>query len=245
MDAAYSTPAWQFNAHNERNDSDGESGAGFTCRDDSWPTGRVRLGWLAGCAGLLSLLGAGCGETFAGPPELVPAQLSRSLDSLVPLAEGDSIDLLPPIQGGYVLFVGAAVRNVSAQGGSLLGELRRARGSDGSPLTQPGAVLYSDERSVKLQPLPGGFAVPEATTGWLLSAPNPNDTANISTCPNPLDIAMVDTELFLQVTFRDVAGRTATSYRRVTPRCAQADPMTAMDCRCQCEANYQPKKCLL
>lgn len=242
MDAAYSTAAWQFNACEELADSDGKSSLQPAPEVARRPACRARCLGLVAWAGLV--LSSGCGETFSGPPELVPAQLARSLDRLLPLAEGESIDLLPPIQGGYVLFVGAAVRNVSASGGSLLGELRRARASDGTPLSQPGAVLYSDERSVKLQPLPGDFAVPGGTSGWLLSAPNPNDTANISTCPNPLDLSIVDSELYLQLTYRDVAGRTATSTRKVVPRCAQADAMTQQDCRCQCEANYQPKKCL-
>lgn len=242
MDAAYSTATRQFNGCVRAGDSDG-NWARLATPDPSARTMRSWAHVLVALAGIC--MGAGCGETFDGPPELVPAQLSRSLDSLVPLGDGDSIDLLPPIQGGYVLFVGAAVRNVSKTGGSLLGELRRARASDGTPLSQPGGVLYSDERSVTLQPLPGGFAIPDARPGWLLSAPNPNDTANIAACPNPLEIAMVDSELFLQLTFRDAAGRSATSYRKVVPRCAQADAMTAMDCRCQCEANYQPRKCTL
>ncbi len=250
MDAAYSTAGGQFNARAEVSVSL-PSGVGLLA--ESGPLSRRQRASVGpsrrrsqGAVLSLACFMLACGETFDGPPELVPAQLSRSLDSLVPVADGDSLDLLPPIQGGYVLFVGAALHNFSRQGGgSLLGELRRARAADGTPLNQPGAVLYSDERTVGVIPLPGSFPVPNLTTGWQLSAPNPNDTANISTCPNPLDLSIVDSELFLQITFRDRVGRSATSYRKVVPRCAQADAMTAKDCRCQCGASYQPQKCTI
>jgi len=250
MDAAYSTAAGQFNACAEvsgtRPSSVGSAAGAGPLRERSHASVGPSIWHGPGALASLVCCMLACGETFDGPPELVPAQLSRSLDRLVPVADGDSLDLLPPIQGGYVLFVGAALHNFSSQGGgSLLGELRRARATDGTPLSQPGAVLYSDERTVGVIPLPVSFPVPSPTSGWQLSAPNPNDTANISTCPNPLDISIVDSELFLQITFRDRAGRSATSYRKVVPRCAQADAMTAMDCRCQCGASYQPQKCTL
>lgn len=194
------------------------------------------------CAFLL-----GCGESFDGPPEIVPARLNTTLDSFTVLKDGDAIDLQPPIQGGWVLFVGAAVRNFSSSGGSLLGELRRAKASDGSPLSQPGSILYSDERTAPTVALPAGF-VPPSTSGtvaWRLTEPNPNDTANISTCPNPLDINIADVVFFLQVTYRDKLGRSATSYRKVVPRCTSPDPLAMADCRCQCAANYLPEKCVI
>lgn len=202
-----------------------------------------------GVAGLAFVCVAllGCGESFDGPPEIVPARLNTTLDSFTVLNDGDTIDLQPPIQGGWVLFVGALVRNLSASGGSLLGELRRAKASDGSPLSQPGSILYSDERTAPTEALPAGFPAP-ATPGsvpWRLTHPDPNDTANISTCPNPLDIDIVDGVFFLQITYRDKLGRSATSYRKVVPRCTSPDPQSMADCRCQCAANYLPEKCVV
>jgi hypothetical protein len=146
-----------------------------------------------------------------------------------------------------VLFVGAVVRNFSQRGGSLLGELRRGKAPDGSMLSQPGGVLYSDERTAPLAPLPSELAVPSPVGAgtWFITSPNPNDTANIATCPNPLDLDIVDGTFYLQVTYRDKLGRSATSYRRVIPRCLQTDPQAAAACRCECSASYQPEKCAI
>lgn len=204
--------------------------------------------WTVRAGLLLAVMsGSGCEESFDGPPEIAPARLTPSLDTLSLLSDGDAIELQPPIQGGWVLFVGAVVRNFSSRGGSLLGELRRAKAADGSLLSQPGGVLYSDERTAPLSALPAGFVAPssDGTAPWRLTMPNPNDTSNIATCPNPLDLDIVDGTFFLQVTYRDKLGRSATSYRKVIPRCVQADPQANAACRCECQASYQPDKCVL
>ncbi len=248
MSAAYFSRTAQFN---DRSDWPEMSSCASLYSDEntafSGGIHKRRLTAFVGSACLLVLsLGLfACEESFEGPPEIVPARLTVSLDSLVVLNDGDSIDLQPPIQGGWVLFVGAVVRNVSQRGGSLLGELKRAKAPDGSPLAVPGGVLYSDERTAPLAPLPSGFAPPrsDGAAPWYLTMPNPNDTSNIATCPNPLDLDIVDGAFYLQVTYRDKLGRTASSYRKVIPRCTQADPQAAATCRCECSANYQPEKC--
>lgn len=250
MSAAYSSTTAQFNDRSGRpvtpgsaaQPSDDRAGQrGASCR--SRLTARVA----SACLGLLGLGLLGCEESFDGPPEIIPARLTTSLSELTVLRDGDTIDLQPPIQGGWVLFVGGVVRNFSRRGGSLLGELRRAKASDGSALSQPGGVLYSDERTTPLAPLPDGFAPPSSDGAgvWQLTQPNPNDTANIATCPNPLDLDIVDGTFYLQVTYRDKLGRSASSYRKVVPRCTQPDPQAAATCRCECQANYQPERCMI
>lgn len=182
---------------------------------------------------------AGCEETFDGPPEILPVQFELGADAtlpptLVPIADRDTVSLTRPIQGGHVLFIGARVRNISDKGASVLGELRRSKGPDGTPLSQPGGVLYSDERSVTVEQL---------ADGWKQVVASPNDMANIPGCPNLLDVDIVDNPLFLVVRYTDGKGRTATAARAVTPRCLDADAAARRSCVCECQARYTVDRC--
>lgn len=182
----------------------------------------------------------GCDETFDGPPEIVPLQFelgagATSPPTLVPIAERDPVSLTRPIQGGHVLFIGAKVRNLSDKGASVLGELRRSKAPDGTPLSEPGGVLYSDERSVSVELL---------ADGWKQVTASPDDLANIPGCPNLLDVDIVDNPLFLVVRYTDGKGRTATATRTVTPRCLDADGTARRSCICECQARYTVDRCL-
>lgn len=177
---------------------------------------------------------AGCDETFDGPPEIVPVQFAPLSPTLVPIADPDTVSLVRPIQGGHVLFIGARVRNMSANGASVLGELRRSKAPDGTALTAPGGILFSDERSVTVDVLPDGSRQVQ---------PSPNDLANIPSCPNPLDVDIVDNPLFLVVRYTDGKGRTATATRTVTPRCLQTDDASRRSCICECQARYTVDRC--
>jgi hypothetical protein len=189
-----------------------------------------------------SLLTSGCGEKFDGPPEIIPAQLVFDANtggaSLLPILDGDTVQLVPPIQGGYVLFIGAVGRNLSMRSASLLGELRRSVADDGTALSEPGRVLVSDERSVrvvKITPVDGIFdQAAEA---------DPNEVSNIPTCPNPLDVDIVDNSLFLVMTYKDGQGRSASAVRTVVPRCTQTDTEVRKSCICQCLAGYTTNRC--
>lgn len=184
---------------------------------------------------------AGCGEKFDGPPEIVPAELTFSHSdgtaTLRPISDGDTVQLLQPIQGGFVLYVGALGRNLSLKSASLLGELRRSAAPDGTPLEQPGGVMYSDERSVKIEL----FSTAQGTHRVL---PDPNEVTNIPGCPNPLDVDVVDNPLFLVLTYKDATGRSVQAVRSVVPRCMQSDSESRASCICQCAAGYTTARCL-
>lgn len=194
---------------------------------------------------LAGSLWGGCGESFDGPPEIVPAQLltSGAALSLSPIADGDSVRLVQPVQGGYVLFIGVLGRNLSTRSASLRGALRRSQASDGTPLDKPGGVLYFDERSVGVQPLSPELKPPTAAPGWQQVLPEPNDTANIPACPNPLDADVVDNPLFLEVTYKDGQGRSASAVHKVVPRCMQDETEERAACICQCMARYTTTRC--
>lgn len=193
---------------------------------------------------MLFLTGA-CGEKFDGPPEIVPAELtfgpgsSEGEATLRPISDGDTVQLLQPVQGGFVLYVGALGRNLSLKSASLLGELRRSQAPDGTPLTEPGGVMYSDERSVRIE-----VASTALGTGTNRVLPDPNEVANIPGCPNPLDVDVVDNPLFLVLTYKDAAGRSVQAVRSIVPRCMQSDSPSRATCICQCLAAYTTERCL-
>lgn len=193
------------------------------------------------CALLLFIAGAAaCEEAFDGPPELVPARLDDG-GNLIALADGDEVELVRPIQGGHVLFVGALLRNVSSRG-SVLGELRRSE-APGTPPGEPGPILVSDERSAAVEPLPGGTPAPSAAPGWKRLEPDPTNLANVPACPNFLDVDAVDNQLFLRVVYR-YGGREVAAARKVWLRCAQRDAASQRECRCECLARYTIERCL-
>jgi hypothetical protein len=80
---------------------------------------------------------------------------------------------------------------------------------------------------------PGLFQVPA----------DPNEVTNIATCPNPLDVDVVDNQLFLVITYKDADGRSAREVRSVVPRCTQMDPALREACICQCLAGYTTSRC--
>jgi hypothetical protein len=181
---------------------------------------------------------AGCEERFAGLPEIIPAELDVSgpsgIATLRPIADGDTLHLTQPVQGGFVLYVGALGRNLSTRSASLLGELRRSQAGDGTPLEEPGGVMYSDERSVKIE---------LSTLGMQAVLPDPNEVANVPACPNPLDVDVVDNPLYLVLTYKDAAGRSARAVRSVIPRCMQTSAELRNSCVCQCLAGYTTTRC--
>lgn len=189
---------------------------------------------------LATIWTAGCGEKFAGLPEIVPAELSFGHDGeavLRPIRDGDTVQLLQPVQGGFVLYVGAFGRHLSLKSASLLGELRRSQAADGTPLAEPGGVMYSDERSVRIE-------VFSSEQGTHRVMPDPNEVANIPGCPNPLDVDVVDNPLFLVLTYKDATGRSVQAVRSIVPRCTQSDAQSRATCVCQCLAGYTTERCL-
>lgn len=201
--------------------------------------GRLSFLMLLPALALLAACPEPCGALGdpTAAPELVPAALQPG-GPLAPLAEGDPIDVLRPIQGGHVLFAGAFVRNVArcSGGGSLRGELRRDSGG------KPGGLLYFDERTVYLEPVQPGEAAPPGP-GWGRPPLSIGEVANIPICPNLLDTEFLDQPTWLQISYTGADGKAVSTSRRVVPRCRQPHPGEAALCRCECSANYTIERC--
>lgn len=188
------------------------------------------VGLFAGCAA--------CVPPSLPPIEVVPARLEEG--RLIPLLDGDFVDLVRPIQGGHVLFIGALLRNPADGDGTVLGELRQV-GADGAV----GPVIVYDERTTAHEALPAGTPPPSGPgeTGWRQITPDISSVANIPVCPDFLDYDLVDATVFLRIRFKDSRGREGFADRKVKTRCLQTDPMERSLCRCECTAKYTIDRC--
>ena len=214
---------------------------------------RVRRTWdfgllAAGLAALLTALlaaglGAGCQGGVPGSLEVIPAQFAGS--GLVAVGSGAPVELVRPIQGGHVLFIGALVRGASGSRGTIRGELRRGESAAGEPLATPGPIIVFEERSTSLVELPAGPAPPTPDPGWQQVRPDIGEVANIPACPNFLPIEIPDRTLQIQIVYTDEKGNTGTALRPVMPRCTQAQTSARNLCLCECRANYTIERCFM
>jgi hypothetical protein len=141
------------------------------------------------------------------------------------LADGDTISLMLPPQGGRVVFVGVRATNLCGKGLQLTGALRDLATKQ----------VRVDSRTTNL--------VPEGD-GWGVSAPVGATVAdqiasfsNVPVCPNQWASTDVYGHAFgLEVTVADAEGRTLTKKITVTPVCGE--PANAAQCTCICMGGY-------
>jgi hypothetical protein len=210
----------------------------------------VLLCWARGAPAVfllwLGLLASGgCPRSPGAALVVVPAAISPSSGALLPLADGDSIDLVRPIQGGHVLFIGAYVNGASGTSGTIRAELRRSVSDSGQPLSMPGPILVFEERSTMLVPLAAGTTPPSAAPGWQQIAADISEVANIAACPNVLPVDIPDQPLYVQVTYTDSQQGSGTAFVKVVPRCRQPDDASRSQCLCECHANYTIDRCFI
>lgn len=192
------------------------------------------------CLGAVAL-GAGCQGGVPGSLEVVPARFAGA--GLVAVGSGEPVELVRPIQGGHVLFIGALVRGASGSRGTIRGELRRGESATGEALTAPGPIIVFEERSTSLTELAAGLAPPSPDPGWQQVRADIGDVANIPACPNFLPLELPDHRLYVQIVYTDEKGNTGTASRAVMPRCSQTDPGARSLCLCECHASYTIERC--
>ena len=145
----------------------------------------------------------------------------------VPLADGGTISLIQPPQGGRVLFVGVRATNVDGCGLQLTGALRDEK-------TQQ---VRFDTRTINLIPTGDGWGVTGmigANVSGLVS-----NFSNVPVCANSWSTSNVNgSDYGLEVTVTDRGGRKLEKTIHVTPVCDTPDD--AVDCACLCRADYDP-----
>ena len=164
----------------------------------------------------------GCTLPFIGdstkPTELELIVLKADYKA-TPVAEGGSVALLFPPQGGRVIFAGVRARNVDPCSIQLAGAVRDLD-------TQQ---LRVDARTINL----------EATSdGWGASSEaDIASFANVPMCPNQWSKTNIyGTKYELEVTITDRAKHKTTKSTTVIPACAE--PENAAECACICQGGY-------
>ena len=164
-----------------------------------------------------------CALGFLGDPSQPPVLelLVRNGSGVsVPLADGDTVPLVTPPQGGKVIFVGVRATNISPCSVVLNGALR-------DPVSQQ---LRIDGRGMNLTP---------TGDGWGQSADtNLSTFANIPTCPNQWAMQDLYGNVFeLTITLSDPMGHTVASTIHVTPQCVEPAGL-GKECLCSCKQGY-------
>jgi hypothetical protein len=166
-----------------------------------------------------------------GDPQLAPQVEMLVTDGkslqLQPVADGDSIPMEPPPQGGFVMYIGAAVRNMDACNIKLAGTLRDPQG---------GAQLGFDARNTNLV---------LGSDGAARSDPRDNSNeANVNACPDYDTKDRSGGQFILEMKVTDREKRTATATHSVKLVCDPSLPLDALsECVCTCSANYSLGKC--
>jgi hypothetical protein len=164
----------------------------------------------------------GCGEPLepctgdCKQPLVLQAMALRG-GQMVDLVDDGEISIMPPLQGGYVVYVGVRAQNVHGETASVNAALRDAVGPQ---------VVALEERPVRLLPDGAGWARPESPY---------QDLANVAVCSTVAGPEDFDrTAWRLEVRLRDSDGRAATTTVRVRPVCAADD---FFGCACACDAD--------
>jgi hypothetical protein len=139
--------------------------------------------------------------------------------TVTPVAEGDSVALLFPPQGGRVIFAGVRARNIDPCGIQLAGAVRDFD-------TQQ---LRVDARTINLE---------DRGDGWGNSSEaDIASFANVPMCPNQWSKTNIyGTKYQLEVTITDRAKHKTTKQVSVIPACAEPD--NAAECACICKGGY-------
>jgi hypothetical protein len=166
--------------------------------------------------------GPACTIGFLGDPSLEPEVELISLGAdgtSSAIADGSSVALIFPPQGGRVIFAGVRATNVHGCQVTLSGSLRDP---------QNGKICF-DERTVNLRPI---------GDGWGASVDTDISTfSNIPVCPNQWSVTNAfgsDYDLTLKVSDRE--GRVIEKTVRVKPACAE--PENEAECLCKCKQGY-------
>ena len=167
---------------------------------------------LAACHGGRGKVVGSCPGFVAGDLSLPIELLPFASESGALIKDGDPVRLQRPSQGGFVIDVGARVRNLQACGLSVGAQLIDP--ATGKSLTE------LDLRQGDFTALLDGYFVSPAGDG----------EPNIPACPNYLGQTINGKKATLQIRVRDAQGRSTAVERSVTPACDAGDGACAIVC---------------
>ncbi|MEZ4401262.1 MAG: hypothetical protein R3B06_14645 [Kofleriaceae bacterium] len=173
----------------------------------------------AALVGALAVVAAACDPDpvclgdCAQPIGLAPVGLDDG--AVVDLSIETVISIQPPLQGGFVSYVGVRAQNVHDLGGTLSVALRNL---------DTNQIVSTESRPATFELRADGWAVPQVPS---------QDLANLPVCPygsipGPDDFDAMAWRA--DITFVDRDGRQAAATATVRPQCAVGDTY----CHCAC-----------
>jgi hypothetical protein len=171
-----------------------------------------------------AILLVACGPS--GPLTLEPMQYDAV--ALHQRAIADSVTLVRPPQGGFVVFAGWEAHDVAEETVRVAGRIRAL---------SSGAVLAEDVRVTRLV-ASGGTWTPDLASYF--------NVANIAVCPfDGLD-DRGEQRFRLEIQIDEPrSGRSGVGARDVTLTCAQPDAAMQRLCACECAGNFRLGKCTM
>ncbi len=159
---------------------------------------------------------------FVGDPALPPEAVLIVTDGLsnlaVDVADGDTVPLVRPPQGGQVTYAAARVRNMSTCGIQFRGRYRNP---------DNGNEIAFEARSANVSIDSDGWARPDAS--------QLSEFSNIPPCPDyDPNRDVHGTTMLLEMKVLDCDGRSVTVTRTVVPTCVGGDAAAEALCVCEC-----------
>jgi hypothetical protein len=180
---------------------------------------------LTACSGHHDAGDAGPPEEFlgdGGAPDF-DFLVIQADNTVTPVADGGTVPLITPPQGGRVIFAGVRATNIDGNALQITGALRDLK-------TQQ---VRFDSRTVNLVPTGDGWGV----SGTFGASSAISNFSNVAVCPNQWSSTDIfGTTYGLEITIVDRLGHQLTKAIHVTPQCSE--PMHEAECLCICKGGY-------
>lgn len=181
-------------------------------------------------AAIVTVVAAGAGCSDDAPTSCPIGDRTRAIEimpvhwlaggGVVELDNGGDVDLVRPIQGGKVVYVGVRARNVDGCNLMLTAALRDLASQQ---------VIALEQRPVKLVDRGDGWGLPESMFDHL---------ANVPACPTASASVDVDGAIWrLELRLEEPGGRMTETSLNVVPQCRLAEE--GEECRCECDSDYE------
>jgi hypothetical protein len=166
----------------------------------------------------------------SGPLVVSAIEADPRTSTFTDLHEGDEAHLHSAPQGGFVIFVGARIRNLDTSSVELEGKL-----------TDPQTGFVAADRYVESTMIPA----PDEPGALLSDYTSIREVVHLYLCPNYETIDVVGRIYELEIRAKEVGAQESTGVAsvKVKPTCSANDGGLGSQCVCQCEAGYTKEKC--
>ncbi len=166
----------------------------------------------------------------SGPLVVSAVEADPRISAFTLLQDGDEAHLQSAPQGGFVIFVGARIKNLDTSTVELEGKL-----------TDPQTGLIAADRYVESTMIPA----PDEPGASMSDYTSIREVVHLYLCPNYETIDVVGRIYELEIRAKEVGAQESTGVVtvKVKPTCSANDGGLGSQCTCQCQAGYTKEKC--